>query len=188
MPTRESAAEAALDQQLLDAIPKTLSQAEAQEAVTAVKKRREEELSQERMDRGILPSARKRARIQISDREFTLPARASAAESARDMELLAAIPSGLSRSAAEQAFASVMKQRDQEIASGVRSLEPTARQPARVSRKRTQSVAEPSAHAPVLESLLDGEHARFLNDALAHEALRCFNLTAPHTQYRLLHD
>ena len=46
MPTRESAAEAALDQQLLDAIPKKLSQAEAEEAVTAVKKRKEEELSQ----------------------------------------------------------------------------------------------------------------------------------------------
>ena len=63
MPTRESAAEAALDQQLLDAIPKTLSQAEAEEAVAAVKKRREEELSQERTEQGILPSARKRARI-----------------------------------------------------------------------------------------------------------------------------
>ena len=46
MPTRESAAEAARDQLLLDAIPKKLSQAEAEEAVTAVKKRREEELSQ----------------------------------------------------------------------------------------------------------------------------------------------
>ena len=46
MPTRESTEEAALDQQLLDAIPKFLSQAEAKEAVTAFKKRREEELSQ----------------------------------------------------------------------------------------------------------------------------------------------
>ena len=104
------------------------------------------------------------------------------------MELLAAIPSGLSKQVGAQFVASVRKQRDQEIASGVRSLEPAALQPARVSRKRTQSVAEPSARAPVLEALLDGEHARFLKNALAHEALRCFNLTGPHTQYRLLHD
>ena len=56
MPMRESAADAALDQQLLDAIPKGLPLAEAKEAVEAVKKKRQEELSQGTTEQGFLPT------------------------------------------------------------------------------------------------------------------------------------
>ena len=61
MPKRESAAETARDQLLLDAIPKGLPVAEAKEAVEAVKKERQEELSQGTTEQGSLPIEKKRA-------------------------------------------------------------------------------------------------------------------------------
>ena len=52
MPKRESAAETARDQLLLDAIPKGLPLAEAKQAVEAVKKKRQQELSQGTNEQG----------------------------------------------------------------------------------------------------------------------------------------
>ena len=84
MPKRESAAETARDQLLLDAIPKGLPLAEAKQAVEAVKKKRQQQLSQGTTEPGCLPTESKRARIKISDKDFRMPKRESAAEAALD--------------------------------------------------------------------------------------------------------
>ena len=59
MPKRDSAAETARDQLLLDAIPKGLPPAEAKEAVEAVKKKRQQELSQGTTEPGSLPTEKR---------------------------------------------------------------------------------------------------------------------------------
>ena len=70
MPKRESAAETARDQLLLDAIPKGLPPAEAKEAVEAVKKKRQQELSQGTTEQGCLPTEKR-------EREYGSAARVS---------------------------------------------------------------------------------------------------------------
>ena len=84
MPKRELAAETARDQLLLDGIPKGLPVAEAKEAVEAIKKKRQEELSQGTTEPGCLSTESKRARIKISDKDLRMPERESAAEAALD--------------------------------------------------------------------------------------------------------
>ena len=59
MPKRELAAETARDQLLLNAIPKGLPVAEAKEAVEAIKKKRQQELSQGTTEQGSLPTEKR---------------------------------------------------------------------------------------------------------------------------------
>ena len=93
MPKRELAAETARDQLLLDGIPKGLPPAEAKDAVEAVKKKRQQELSQGTTEPGCLSTESKRARIKISDKDFRMPKRESAAKAALDQQIPPGQPS-----------------------------------------------------------------------------------------------
>ena len=128
-----------------------------------------------------------RARCKRDGKDFYLPARISAAELERDQKLLDSFDGGLSAEAAELRLVESRARRARQIATGL--LEPLADVglPHRRKRKTSTEPAPVFIEQPtVQESLLRGEHARMVHEALAHEALKCFRLTGPFTEYTLL--
>ena len=174
MPRRASVAEVERDQELLSQISTALSQEQVESAVASIKRQREAELSgQGPAETGDVDGADKRARVKRSSRDVYLPRWASAAERERDQQLLDSIPHGLSGEAFQLRYQEIRAQRDREIQTGL--LETSVEdQQAPKRRKRSRAVV------PL------GEHARMLSEALAHQALKCFRLTGPHTEYMLL--
>lgn len=114
-----------------------------------------------------------------------LPRRASAAERERDQQALDSIPHGLSGEAFPLQYQEIRAQRDREIQTGLFETSVEDQQ-AQKRRKRSRAAVPVNKQPAVQASLLQGEYARMLSEALAHQALKCFRLMGPHTEYMLL--
>ena len=102
-----------------------------------------------------------------------------------DQVLLDSIDVGLSEEALDLRVAEIKAQRERVIATVSLESSPGATQ-GKKRRKRARPIPFLQEQASVQESFVKGEHVRMVADALSHEAMTCFRLTGPFTEYSLL--
>ena len=182
MPRRTAESERQRDQELLSQIP-NLSREEVKRELAAIQRKREEEMGSGGSARS--NNARcKHARCKRNGRDIYLPVRTSAAERERDQVLLDSIDGGLSEEALDLRVAEIKAQREREIGTGLLESSAGATE-AKKRRKRSRPIPFLQEQASIQEAFVKGEHVRMVADALSHEAMTCFRLTGPFTEYSL---
>ena len=177
MPRRTAQSDRQRDQELLSQIP-SVSREQVERDLAAIKIKREEEMGSGGS------STDKRARCKRNGRDIDLPVRTSATVRERDQDLLDSIDVGLSEEALDLRVAEIKAQRAREIVTGLLESSPGAAQ-GKKRRKRARPIPFLQEQASLQESFVKGEHVRMVVDALSHEAMTCFRLTGPFTEYSL---
>jgi hypothetical protein len=108
--------------------------------------------------------------------------RTSAAEAQLDQQLLDSMPLGLTRDAVEERVEQIRVRRDKEIATGVHGDPGVERTP----QKRRFKLRPQISNETIQKSLLKGQHLKIVRESLAHEAMKCFRISGPHTEYTLM--
>ena len=184
MPRRAAESDRQRDQELLSEIA-NVSREQVERDLAAIKRKREEEMcSGGSADSGMTSSLCKRARCKRNGRNIYLPVRTSAAVRERDQVLLDAIEVGLSEEALDLRVAEIKAQRAREIVTGSLESCPGATQ-GKKRRKRARPIPFLQEQASIQEAFVKGEHVRMVADARSHEAMKCFRLTGPFTEYSL---